>query len=200
MISPIFLNNILLQYLSMRFKFLRWIIAVVLVAILLWLALFFLLFPGSKSWSNFKIFTTTAVQDPKVLLAAYFYKFGNAPKSLPKSVSGTENAENYFSKLDAGDTWDWKESYVVARVLGINSEDKVLSVQIILPKNKFFSDVPKYVGVECPLGEARVALRENQVVTTQADSPFTIGATELDRLVYGLNGLAEEEIKIVEGK
>jgi hypothetical protein len=157
----------------MRFKFLRWIVAVVFVATLLWSVLFFLLFPNSKNWSNFKMFTANSVQDPKVLLAAYFYKFGNVPKSLPKSVSGTENEENYFNKLDAGNTWNWKESYVVARVLGMNSEDKVLSVQIILPKNKFFSDIPKYVRVECPLDEIRIALRENQVVTDRRVDLFS---------------------------
>jgi hypothetical protein len=51
----------------------------------------------------------------------------------------------------------------------------------------------------CPPAPAPCILYANGTMTT-AGSPWTIGGTEPGRLVYGLNGLAEEEIKIVEGK
>jgi hypothetical protein len=64
------------------------------------------------------------------------------------------------------------------------------------PLTGLLTDVTKPT---CPPAPAPCILYANGTMTT-AGSPWTIGGTEPGRLVYGLNGLAEEEIKIVEGK
>jgi hypothetical protein len=157
----------------MRFKYLGWVIGVFSIVLLLWLSLFLLLTTGSKNWSNLNKFTTIVIQDPKVLLGAYFYKVGEGQKPLSKSNVNTKNQENNFNYLDSSDKWDWNKSYTVARVLGVNAGDKILSVKIIVPANKAFSNIPINVSVECASNETRVALKENMIVTNQLIDLFS---------------------------
>jgi hypothetical protein len=184
MISPFFPYNTLLQYLYMRFKYLGWVIGVFIIVLLLWLSLFLLLTTESKNWSNLKKFTTIVIQDPKTLLGAYFYKTKNSqnPSSKTNSELVPIDSQYLFNFLDLSDKWDWNKSYVVAKVLGINTEDRILSAEIILPATKSFSGIPKNISILCPSDKTRIALKDNLVVTNEIVDLFS--SVSKNDLVY----------------
>lgn len=157
----------------MLFKVLVWIDLVIFFVILLWIGLFLFLTSYPKNWFYFKTFTVTVVQNPLVLKELFLNKLGHNPNPLPVSIIEDQDQEYIFHEAEMEDIWSFNKSYVVAKVLGVNLEEKMFSVVIILPQNQVFSDVRKNIKIECPSSETRVALRENRVVTDQRIDLFS---------------------------
>jgi hypothetical protein len=159
----------------MPFRSLRPILlvfSILLVVAFLWLTPFFLLTSAPRNLRTFKLYSLAVIRNPLSLEKA-LTKYINGSKQEPVSVFRTNNTDYDFKKLDTGSSWNFSESYVVAKVLEIVKDKSLLQVQIMLPTKQDFSNVPKYVNIGCPFGETRVALRENRVVTDEKIDLFT---------------------------
>jgi len=131
------------------------------------------------------------------------------PFSVNVFVPNPEISEdlNYFAGLmNSKLLWSWYSHYAKRRGVGLeingnvlertpirrinfaNAGDKARHDKLVLLVEKMLALMPKLRGAT---SESEKATLQNAVTTTDA---------EIDRLVYELYGLTEEEIKIVEGK
>lgn len=52
--------------------------------------------------------------------------------------------------------WTWTKDIVIAEVLGVNDDLKVLGVTVTFPTNRIFSDKPLVVPLRCPVDESYI--------------------------------------------